>query len=95
LAAASQVGGPRISPRLVSEVRAATVRMNFRIKLDAWDGVGPVDVAMCGEDSQPIAFFELKCGSRTLFNGVWDVAKMARAVQLRADAASFSRGYSP
>jgi hypothetical protein len=69
--------------------------MNFRIKLDAWDGLGPVDVAMCGEDSQPIAFFELKCGSRTLFNGVWDVAKMARAVQLRQTPQAFLVAAAP
>jgi hypothetical protein len=77
------------------ESAASTVRTNFGIKLDDWDGVGPVDVVVCGEDSQPIVFFELKCGSGTLFNCVWDVAKMARAVQLQRTPEAFLVAAAP
>jgi len=55
------------------------VKPNKSILLANWPGVGPVDVAVLNENTDPEAFVELKCGLATLHNCVWDVAKMDTA----------------
>jgi hypothetical protein len=49
----------QLATAIADEVQSDTVMTNFAIKLEDWHGVGPVDVAICGEDFEPIAFFEL------------------------------------
>jgi hypothetical protein len=55
------------------------VKENFSVAFEEWPGVGPVDVALLSDERLPQAFIELKCGTGTLYNCVWDVAKLAVA----------------
>ena len=56
----------------------ATVSPQSRIVLEDWPGVGCVDLAL--RDDRSTALVELKWGAGTLYNCVWDAAKLASAV---------------
>jgi hypothetical protein len=57
-----------------------TVKPNRGVRFAEWPGVGPVDVALIDDQGAAAAFLELKWGSGTLYNCVWDLPKMAVAV---------------
>lgn len=53
---------------------------NFGVNFADWPGVGPVDVALVEDGRVGWAFLELKWGAGSLYNCIWDLAKMAAAV---------------
>jgi hypothetical protein len=59
-----------------------SVKRGHKVNFTQWQPkIGPVDVAVLAEDAPPPpAFVELKWGAGTLYNCVWDAAKMAVAV---------------
>ena len=81
----------------VHELRAslATVDLEvapqeaFKVVWPVWPGVGPVDVALVEPDGTRRAFLELKWGAGTLYNCIWDLAKMATAVTIPEAATAF------
>jgi hypothetical protein len=66
---------------LVAELRRTTaddieVKENLHIHALGWPGVGPVDIALRRSGDEVLAYLELKWGAGTLYNCIWDVAKM-------------------
>jgi hypothetical protein len=57
-----------------------SVKPNFTAGFDEWPGVGPVDVSLLDKEGVPAAFLELKWGSNTLYNCIWDLPKMGVAL---------------
>lgn len=57
-----------------------TQKQNYGVSFADWPRVGPVDVALIEEGWAQAAFLELKWGQGTLYNCVWDLAKMAATV---------------
>jgi hypothetical protein len=66
------------------EVDASELAVDLR----EWPGVGCADIVVRDPLKEPFVCFELKCGSGTLYNCVWDLAKLgvivARGVAARA-----------
>jgi len=61
--------------------RPFLVSTGHRVDFVEWQPrVGPVDVVLKAKGSAPHAFIELKWGARTLYNCIWDAAKMAAAI---------------
>ena len=61
----------------------------YAARMDDFPGVGHVDVAVSGRSPVPDALIELKWGGRTLWNCVWDAAKLALAVRVQAGRSGF------
>jgi hypothetical protein len=66
-------------------VDAQVAPIEHAVRFAEWPGVGGVDVALtiAGSISRPV-FFELKWGTGTLYNCIWDAPKMALAAALGA-----------
>lgn len=62
---------------------------NFAVSLEEWPNVGPVDVALLEDGGVRWAFLELKWGRGTLYNCIWDLAKMAVAVAGGASGSAY------
>ncbi len=62
------------------------------IKLPGWPTVGPVDVVLADQDGDRHVFFELKWGEGTVYNCIWDLAKMGAAVSLLVRSAYLLAG---
>lgn len=74
--------GRKLQAAAAESGKSVVVSEQERLSLDGWPGVGPVDLTIrLGEDSVAAAFVELKWGGGTLWNCVWDVAKLALAVR--------------
>lgn len=69
-------------------------KTEYRARFEEWPGVGGVDVAIVGPEG-PAAYIELKWGRGTLYNCVWDVAKMALASAKASSCAAFLVAGSP
>jgi hypothetical protein len=69
-------------------------KTEYRARFEEWPGVGGVDVAIVGLEG-PAAYIELKWGRGTLYNCVWDVAKMALASAKVSSCAAFLVAGSP
>jgi len=65
------------------------VKPNRSVKFEEWPGVGPIDVSLLDKEGAPLAFIELKWGAGTLYNCIWDLAKMAVAVASKHCATAY------
>jgi hypothetical protein len=77
-----------ISPELVAHTSQS-------LALPGWPGVGPVDVALLEPDGTNRACIELKWGAGTLYNCIWDLAKMGAAVSLPLTGSAYLLAGAP
>ena len=61
----------------------------YAARMEDFPGVGHVDVAVSAHSPMPDALIELKWGGGTLWNCVWDAAKLALAVRVQAGRSGF------
>ena len=61
---------------------------------DDFPGLGGVDLTI-ERDNEPVALVELKFGSDTLWNSVWDLCKLALALRHEVGERGFMLGGAP
>lgn len=68
----------------LAESLPGSVSRQARLNLAGWRGVGNCDVAVVSDDGKAPNLLELKWGAGTLYNCIWDAAKLATALHERA-----------
>ncbi|HET9153935.1 MAG TPA: hypothetical protein VFN85_07450 [Solirubrobacterales bacterium] len=64
----------------LGESLPGSVSRQARLNLEGWRGVGNCDVVVVSNDGNAPNLLELKWGAGTLYNCIWDAAKLATAL---------------